>query len=220
MKIFTNIFLAGLLTCFLSGIHCRKQSNPVDNNIKIKDNSDGLTPLKIGNKWIYRFCAYDTSGVVIATFLDTIVVKKDTVIKSERWYNIPRFKPADVDFLDYYTNKSDGIWVLRRVIGTNYDTAYAYLTFKYPAAAGDFWGTPFGDSARVLSTTEVINTPWGKDTCIKYEDYYQLYSSDGIIFYYYFAPGKGWITFEIYTKTNSGYEYLVNKLSLVEVILH
>ncbi|GEM_PF-1524189 len=181
----------------------------------ISNNSDGMVPLKVGNEWIYRYFMYDTSGNEIATFLDTVAVERDTIIGNERWYRVPRLKPADADFFDFYTNRIDGLWVLQRVIGPNSDTAFSYLTFKYPTQPGDSWGNFVGDSTRTSSIAEIIITPSGTDTCIKYEDHFQLYPTDSIIFWYYFKPGKGWVMFEIYSTTGSGRQYLLNRLILI-----
>src|SRR5437899_3210594 len=87
---------------------CKRESNPINNTDCVYENSAGLTQFKVGNKWIFRFYYYDTSGVVITTFLDSFTVTRDTVIRKERWYKIPGFKPADLDTYDWYTNRSDG----------------------------------------------------------------------------------------------------------------
>ncbi|MBI3194444.1 MAG: hypothetical protein HYZ34_08280 [Ignavibacteriae bacterium] len=147
-------------------------------------------------------------------------MKKDTIIGTEKWYKIINFKGADVDDFDWYTNRSDGIWVLRKVIRSNprVDTAFSYLTFKYPTIEGEYWGSPLLDSTRVLSTNEIVKTPSGIDTCILYEDHYE-FSHLGD-FHYYFAPGKGWVIFEIFTRTSSGRFYVVNRLVLIRTILH
>jgi len=179
----------------------------------ISDNSEGLVPFKVGNKWIIRFYAYDTSGNVIATFLDSFAVRRDTIIGKERWYRLIGLKPADLDTRDWYTNRSDGIWVRRRY----YDSSITYLTFKFPTVKGDFWGNQIHDSTRTLSTNEVVETPSGIDTCIHYEDHYQ-FSQLGD-FHYYFAPYKGSVVTETFTRTNSGRLYVVEKSELVRAIL-
>lgn len=208
----TIVLLLATLAPFIS---CKNGPPGPPRPPEILDNSDGLIPLRVGNEWIYQYYLYDTSGAVIATFLDTVKVKKDTVLGNERWYNAPRLKPADVDFLDFYTNRINGLWVRRRVIRPDWDTAFYYLTFKYPVDQGQFWGSQLGDSTRAISINEIVTTPSGVDTCIKYEDHFQLYAADGIIFYYYLRPNKGWVMFEIYSKTNSGRQYLLNRLVLV-----
>jgi len=216
IKIVCGILFVATLTLSPS---CHKDSNPVvvppDS---ISDNSEGLVPFKIGNKWYYNYYYYDTSGTQLPGFhYDSAVVTRDTVISKERWYKIRNFKPADVDDWDWYTNRSDGIWVLRRVINPRQDTAYAYLTFKYPTVQGEYWGSPLGDSTRVHSTNEVVETPSGIDTCIKYEDHYE-FSNLGDL-HYYFAPNKGWVMLELFSRTDSGRLYVVNRLILVQVIL-
>ncbi|MBI1807552.1 MAG: hypothetical protein HYR76_10930 [Ignavibacteria bacterium] len=193
--------------------NCSRESNPVGNIDCIRDNSDGLTPFKVGNKWIIRFYYYDTSGSVITTFLDSFVVRRDTIIGKERWYKIPGLKPADLDTRDWYTNRSDGIWVRRRY----YDSSITYLTFKFPTMEGDSWGNQIHDSTRTVSTNEVIETPSGIDTCIHYEDHYQ-FSQLGD-FHYFIAPHKGWVVFEEFTQTNSGRLYVVARDVLVKAIL-
>jgi len=211
LRLYFILVLAAALTLSPS---CHKDSNPVvvppDS---ISDNSEGLVPFKVGNKWIIRFYAYDTSGNVIATFLDSFAVRRDTIIGKERWYRLIGLKPADLDTRDWYTNRSDGIWVRRRY----YDSSITYLTFKFPTVKGDFWGNQIHDSTRTLSTNEVVETPSGIDTCIHYEDHYQ-FSQLGD-FHYYFAPNKGWVMFEIFTQTNSGRLYVVNRSVLIRAIL-
>jgi len=179
----------------------------------INDNSEGLVPFKVGNKWIIRFYAYDTSGNVIATFLDSFAVRRDTIIGKERWYRLIGLKPADLDTRDWYTNRSDGIWVRRRY----YDSSITYLAFKFPTTTGDTWGNQIHDSTRVLSTSQVVSTPSGTDTCIVYEDHYQ-FSQQGDV-HYYFAPKKAWVMMELYTQTNSGRLYVVTRRVLIDAIL-
>lgn len=208
------------ILCLIIPFACKKDSPPEPPTPSIiHDNSEGLMPLTIGNRWTIRYFMYDTTGAEIATFLDTVVIKRDTVIGNERWYNSARLKPPEADFLDFYTNRSDGFWVRRRVIRSGWDTAFSYVTFKYPTQPGESWGNVLGDSTRTVSTREIVTTPSGTDTCIKYEDHFQLFAYDGIIFYYYFKPTKGWVMFEIYSKTAGGRHYLLNKLVLVSVSL-
>ena len=183
----------------------------------INENSDDLTPFKVGNKWIFRFYSYDTTGAVVTTFLDSFSVKRNTVIGKEKWYKIPGFKPADVDILDWYTNRSNGIWVLRRVISPKTDTAIAYLAFKYPTTKDESWGSPFGDSTRTISVNEIVTTPSGTDTCIKYEDHYEFYQLGDLN--YYFAPHKGWVMLELFTQINSGCLYVVNRFVLEKAVV-
>lgn len=221
MKIEHLRLIAGMfLSALAVSLSCHKDSNPVNNGQdSISDNSTGLVPFKVGNKWIFRFYYYDTSGSIITTFVDSFAVKRDTVIGEERWYSIRGFKPADVDYLDWYTNRSDGIWVLRKVTRSNppIDTAFAYLMFKYPTVQGEYWGSPLGDSTRVLSMNEIIETPSGIDTCIKYEDHFE-FSQLGDM-QYYFAQRKGWVVFEEFTQTNSGRLYVVARDVLIKAIL-
>lgn len=212
-------FTMMILLSGLSGSECRRDCNPVivppDS---ISDNSTGLVPFKIGNKWYYNYYYYDTSGTQEPGFhYDSVVVTRDTIINKERWYKIRNFKGPDVDYLDWYTNRSDGIGVLRRVINQYQDTAYAYLTFKYPTMRSEFWGSPLGDSTRVLSMNEVVETPSGIDTCIVYEDHYEFYSLGD--FHYYFAPNKGWVMLELFSRTDSGRLFVINRLLLVKAVL-
>ena len=143
-----------ILILWLGGLECRNDANLVVSPDSIRDNSVGLVPFKVGNKWIFQFYYYDTSGAVITTFLDSFAIVKDTVIGKERWYKIPGFKPADIDHLDWYTNRPDGIWVRRRY----YDSSITYLTFKFPTIAGDAWGNSILDSTKTLSTNDVVET--------------------------------------------------------------
>lgn len=213
------------MTILLAGLagtsSCHKDSNLVNNGQdNISDNSEGLVPFKIGNKWYYNYYYYDTTGTPWPGFhYDSAVVTRDTIIGRERWYKIRNFKGPDVDYLDWYTNKSDGIWVLRKVTRTNphIDTAVGYLTFKYPTVHGEFWGSPLGDSTRVLSVNQIVETPTGTDTCIHYEDHYEFHQLGD--FHYFFAPRKGWVMLELFTQTNSGRLYVVNRLILVKTIL-
>jgi hypothetical protein len=155
----------------------------------------------------------------MATFVDTVEVKGDTVIGNERWYNAPRLKPPDADFLDFYTNRPDGFWVRRRVVTPNQDTAIHFMTFKYPTQAGESWGNVFGDSARTISTNEVVTTPSGSDTCIEYEDHFQVRGTEGVVFHYYVTPGKGCVQLDIFLESGSGRQYLVNRLILLRALL-
>ncbi|MBI1804645.1 MAG: hypothetical protein HY033_08725 [Ignavibacteriae bacterium] len=208
-----QIILAGtILLSIISGSECRHGSNPVDAD-SISDNSNGLVPFKVGNKWIFRFYAYDTLGNVETTFSDSFVVMRDTVIGKERWYKIPGFKPMDIDYLDWYTNRSDGIWVRRKY----YDSSITYLTFKFPTVKDDYWGNQIQDSTRVLSTSEVVSTPSGTYTCIRYEDHYE-FSQLGDV-QYYFAPHKGWVQLDLFTQTSSGRLYVIDRRVLINVTL-
>ena len=147
------------------------------------------------------------------------MVSRDTVIGKERWYKIINFKPPDVDDYDWYTNRSDGIWVLRKVIRINppIDTAFEYVTFKYPTMGGEFWGSPLIDSTRAISTNEIIDTPLGIDTCIHYEDHFEFSDLGG--FHYYFAPNKGCVMLDLYSQTNSGRLYVACRHVLVKLVL-
>lgn len=214
MKFIINIIVICISAMLLNSVACKKNSDliivPPDS---ISDNSNGLVPFKVGNKWIFRFYAYDTLGNVETTFLDSFSVRRDTVIGKERWYKIPGFKPADLDTYDWYTNRSDGIWVQRKY----YDSSITYLTFKFPTVTGESWGNLIHDSTRTISTDEVVQTPSGVDTCFKYEDHYQ-FSQLGDV-HYYIAPYKGWVQLELFTQSNSGRLYVVNRFVLIKTVL-
>ena len=198
-----------LTALMLMSLHCRQESNPNETGPLIHDNSVGLTPFKIGNKWVFQFLSYDSTGTLQTTFTDSITVIRDTLIGNEKWYKIPGFKPADVDYWDWYTNRSDGIWVLRKYL----DSAIAFLTFKFPTIPGDGWGNVIHDSTRTLSIEQQA------DTSIMYEDHYQLFKSDGVRYYYYFVPSKGWSVFEIYVSLSNGSTYLRNKQVVIRTSL-
>lgn len=210
--------LFSLIGVLLPG--CKESPPLAPPRSEIPEHSDGLIPLMNGNRWVIQYLQYDSSGSLMATFVDTIEVKRDTVIGSERWYNAPRLKPPDADYLDFYTNRPDGFWVRRRVVTPNQDTALHYMTFKYPTQAGESWGTPLGDSARTISTNELVTTPAGSDTCIKYEDHLQLRATERVVFHYYVRPGKGWVQLDIFLESGSGRQYLVNRLILLRALLN
>ncbi len=210
----TSCFAVSLFSLVV-GPSCNEETNHLDRAAIIHDNSAGLVPLKIGNEWYYKYYYYDTTGTSLPGFhYDSAAVVRDTIIGQEKWYRAPNLKPADVDDLDWYTNRSDGIWVLRKVTRSNppVDTAIPYLTFKYPTSTGEYWGSPLGDSTRVLSMDEVVVTDSGIDTCIVYEDHYEFARLGDM--HYYFSPHRGWVMLEIFTQTPGGRLYVVNRLIL------
>jgi hypothetical protein len=204
-----------LITAFfvsvLAGMSCDLFTDP--ENPPIKDNSVGLVPMKLGNKWVFRYIQYDTAGGIEYTRLDSAVVSRDTLINAERWYKIRGLKPASGDGGDWYTNRNDGVWVLRSYL----DTAIAYVQFKFPTYAGESWGNQIQDSSRALAVDSVVVTPPSRqDTCILYETSFQLYPEDGIRFIYSFAPYKGFRLLDIYSTSDGGRLYLNNRFELVQ----
>jgi hypothetical protein len=218
MRMRSAILTVFIFTVLIIGGSCQYFPEKIVEPDSISNNSTGLVPFKIGNKWYYNYYYYDTTGAQMQGFhYDSAVVSRDTIIGKERWYKIVNFKPPNVDYLDWYTNRSDGICVLRRVINHFEDTAYAYLTFKYPGQVGEFWGSILRDSTRILSLNDLITTPLGVDTCIHYEDHYE-FSNLGDD-HYYFAPKKGWVMLELFSRTNSGRLYVVDRLVLIKIVL-
>jgi hypothetical protein len=206
-----TLCVAIIITIAVNVMSCDNSSIPViDGKDTIADNSYGLIPLRIGNKWYYSLYYYDTTGTQWPTIhVDSVVVSRDSIIGHERWYKAIGLKGPDIDNWDWYTNRTNGLWVLRKVVLNDppIDTAYQYLTFKYPTAKGESWGGIFGDSTHVLSTNELVDTPLGRDTCIHYEDHYQEASLGDM--HYYIVPGNGWVMLEEFSTTNSGRLYVV-----------
>jgi hypothetical protein len=193
------ILIAFVVAFFLAGLSCDLSTHA--DTIPIRENSAGLLPMKLGNKWVFRYYQYDTTGLVEGAYLDSAVVSRDTVVNHERWYKIHQLKPADGDDLDWYTNRSDGLWVLRHLS----DTSIAYLNFKFPTAKGESWGNSFRDSTRTIATDSILFvSPSQPDTCIVYEDHCQFRSFGPI---YAFRPSQGLRSIDIYSITNGGNDY-------------
>lgn len=75
--------------------------------IALENQSDGvIMPLAVGNYWHYNFTEYDTLGNLIETSIDTIEIKKNSIVDDSTWYNA---RESGADSV-YFINTESGLW--------------------------------------------------------------------------------------------------------------
>jgi hypothetical protein len=153
----------------------------------------------MGNSWVMQYTFYDTTGSILETFSDTSRVASDTVIAGVTWYYISSKLSHGV----YYTNKSDGLWLM--TLGTSTGPT---LWYKYPANVGDNWtvqtvARPIIDEG-VLQSDTSMTVPKGTYACYKY----RMLDNSQLVEQVYLCPGLGDVEIDLYLTTSSGLSYL------------
>ena len=164
-----------------------------NHSTNVKDLSDEILPLKVGNKWYMKNVTFDSLGNSSTPFYFSLVVSKDTLINREKWYGIT----VECDFCDessisYYAKREDGIYILN-------ENNEAFLVYKYPAVVNE---TYISDSVsvKIKSLSLNITVESGKYECVEYE----ISEVDNTLTRIYLSVGVGFVKFEHYSKTIGG----------------
>ncbi len=172
-----------------------------DHSTNVKNLSDEILPLKVGNKWYMKNVTFDSLGHSSTPFYFSLVVSKDTLINREKWYGIT----VECDFCDessisYYAKREDGIYLLN-------ENNEAFLVYKYPAAVNDSYVSDSA-SVKIKSLSLIITVESGKYECVEYE----ISEVDNTITRVYLSPGVGFVKFEHFNKAIGG-EYIISQLN-------
>jgi hypothetical protein len=128
-----------------------------------------IYPLKVGNKWTFRYELILSDGTVLDNGTVTQTIVGETLIDGEKWFLLG--STAFVNQL--ITAWQDGIYIYYPHIKA------AILNYKFPAYQGEQYVSGYeefnGESdtlvtfqMKVDSTNEVISAPGGQYTCLKY----------------------------------------------------
>lgn len=170
------LFIIQLMLTIFMVSSCNK-ANPVG-----PSSGQQIWPLKVGDTWAYRLTYFDTTGAVNDTANATLVITSDTLFDGDTWYQINWQA-------DFYTNKSDGLWMTQFQTTPNTVPILPQLLWKYPANAGDSY-----DSVTVESTNTSVTIPQGTYICYDYRDHYNSKPvSDN-----YLCPGVGRIATDFF----------------------
>ena len=187
-----------LLICFtLFMFSSCKKNNPVSP----LETQQQIWPLKIGNTWGYHVVIFDSTGTVSNYGNTSLSISSDTVAGNETWYKISNNSTGI-----YYTNRSDGFWIMSNGLQT--------IIYKYPGNAGDMWHF-FADSVIIESKDTLVTTSLNKYTCYLYRIFYggKPIEDD------YLSPGVGLVAEDYYSSTISGQVYLKSSMSLISIAL-
>ena len=96
-----------------------------------------IMPLKVGNMWIYKVSSVSYDGKTEFIGYDTLIVKRDTIIKGEKWFIAK--DPSSTDKEVVLTNTDIGLicnpdcfcGLLRAEYPAKYST-YLYMAGDYP----------------------------------------------------------------------------------------
>jgi hypothetical protein len=195
-----SILLASLFAA------CKTEENSLVGPIS----SPGIVPLSVGNKWIRSIELYDTSGNVFSTWIDSIIVTRDTIAEGSRWFMLK------MGGLEYpMVNRSNGLWCLN-------GGGIAFMWYKFPAVVGDSFlvGDPIPMRVRSVDTT--ITVPQGAFSCYSYEQDHApwLGAIGGSRVIEFLAPEGGYVKTEVCQSTfTSKTQFLYSTIRLTALRL-
>ncbi|MGA2298607.1 MAG: hypothetical protein ABSG15_13760 [FCB group bacterium] len=171
--------------------------------VSCKDNTTSpvsqtvIWPLAVGNYWVIKISIYDSTGKSVFIQIDTMKVISDSIINSEKVYNIQLLHDTIFSFdYNYLCNRADGLY---NYFNIN-NSFVASLVLKYSGNAGD---TYISDSStiKIDSINAIVKVPAGNFECYKYSvEYFNgFYWEKGPI---YLSPGIGFIYEEYYIPLN------------------
>lgn len=167
-------------------VSCNKQNdNPVVvDNPNILPPQNVLIPLKVGNSWTTKYEGIDTNGVVTESRIDTLVIRKDTVINNLVWYQ------SGENGIN--RNDTDGYYM--------YDANIKSVRiFHYPAEVNDSTNLKGSTQyCKLISKNDTIEVNGKRYSTYKYKVYYvpQPNSYSIVELYFYFTPNIGLIKTE------------------------
>jgi hypothetical protein len=197
---FTSRFLPCsiiLLSFFFSS--CSDTSSP-----DISSNID-IIPLKKGNTWHYRMTGYDSTGSYSYPDESSIIINDTIIFNNQTWYSY-----NDIPSGFWYTNKSDGYWVLFRSADGKSGNDTTLLLYKYPTFPGDAYG-----EIKVISINEELELPIGNFKVIHYSHDFEI-SDNPLLgsFHTYVASGIGVVKIMQLGKRSDGSSFKVYEREL------
>jgi len=182
---------------------CSDDENPVNP----PEIASVISPLDIGNKWVYQRSNYEADGSVLIRDTITVFILGDTLIDNEQWFAWGVSEPAG----EFFTNKTDGLWYRQKNVST------PGLAAKYPAEDGDTFTERHGDTVLVVSTNRIVTVPGGTFSCYEYMQPPSLSGGLTVRFRYLheYCPGVGLIRMEQFITPGSDPEYLRYSLELL-----
>lgn len=188
-----TVLISLLLGAVVLTLSSCKKSNPVNSS-----SEQQIIPMKMGDSWVMQYAVYDTTGTTLETLADTSRVVSDTVIAGVTWYYVS----SKISHGVYYTNKSDGLWLM-----TLGGSAGSTLLYKYPASVGDNWSVeaaaaPIITEGRLQADTSVT-VPKGTYSCYEYD----MLDNSQLVEQVDLCPGLGDVQVDLYSSTKSGRSY-------------
>jgi hypothetical protein len=191
-------------------------SDPIDvedniNKIPVLNdslNTNGIKPLKKGNKWIYQVTDLDSNGVILNSVIVVDSVIKDTIIDKQRWYrtsNSPQFWQA---------NLSDGLRIREYPTGK---PIYEWLEAKYPGNIDFAWQA--NSSQRTISSIDtLVVVTAGSFSCYSYRDvgFSQIFGWEHSVML--FCPRTGLVVEELNRERFDKSLFLAQRIELISFV--
>jgi hypothetical protein len=145
-----------------------------------------IMPLDVGNRWVYRVEKFDTDGILIADYPDTVLIETTELIDGITWS------------VDNRANRyADSVTGLHK-IGL---FGQPYLLAKFPAEEGTgYIGDPAWEEMGLREYISVASCDWpvsveaGDFHCYQYKSWIE----DRFEYYNYYAPEVGLVMYELY----------------------
>jgi hypothetical protein len=197
---FTFIIFISLLIEGCSENAINPASKPLDISV--------ISPLVTGDEWIYDLSTYDSNGVKVSDFQDTVRVGLTTEIQGQLWYLVSDNNNPNSTF--YFSNQKDGYYFFDE------NSMTPSISFKYPASNGEVYNdhidTIFGTGSNAICShaySKVVSTNENKRlgattySCYHYQMFqYFFQGADTVhpapLSEQYFAPGIGRIQFTMH----------------------
>jgi len=171
-------------------------------------NTNGIKPLSFGNVWYYQVIEYDSTGLIIDSYVYSDSVTADTIIDKSRWYRTSGF----ADF--WQSNQIDGL----RFRKYQYpDPIIEWLEAAYPSEINHRWQC--NKSLRTIIHTDTsISVTAGTFSCYYYDD---ILFDENFGWEYsdiFLSPKIGLIKMEKYREKFNKYRYLFLSSELITFI--
>jgi hypothetical protein len=192
--------------------------------------SDEFVPLTLGTYWVYDYFLFNDDTVsdtevkkiyIKDTLTYTVITQKYNLSGLAELYSSTNF--VESDYINYYQNKSDGLYKAGFIFDSNKVIIEPALLYKYPANVGDNWLVKnmslasTQDRIIYLNTVKyecvakdvVFITPFDTFSTIVYG--YSYKQAPDVLSYWhyfdYFTSGVGRVGTEVYSSPDSTINY-------------
>jgi len=190
-----------LLTLLVFGFSSCKNNAPV---APVSDSEDGMIPFKVGNNWTWNITQYDETGKVISSHLLYEETVRDTMINGEKWF----LQSANHSASTYPPMTNRG--------GATYTFYNGNPTILFNTVIEDTSiASSNANQSYFVSKNNLIQVPYGKFTCNKYQVFLTVNDKKNISENYYLGVNKGMIKSESFSLKSDGTRYVSMKTELV-----
>jgi hypothetical protein len=183
----------------------------IEDNVNIipidKDtlNTNGIKPLVSGNSCRYRVKEFDTTGVLLKSYVYADSVVKDTVIEKTNWF-------ATSDYIGYWqTNANDGLRFRQYRTG---QPLLEWLEAKYPGTVGFSWQANSSQKT-IASVDTTINVTAGTFSCYYYTGIAYKSATGWEYTDMFYSAKIGLIKSETYKVKTGNVRWLVESVELI-----